>query len=133
MKTNLVLLLLLAMPLWACAEAPTVDKSSIEIGDAWVRTAPSAEAGRLNGALFMAIKNRGNSADALLKIECDSAGMAQIHLTEVDANGVASMKELQAAGIEPVQDYAHEYIEASALAWFQQRLDNRDGAKSLVA
>ena len=47
--------------------------------------------------------------------------------------GHCPMKELQAAGIEPVQDYAHEYIEASALAWFQQRLDNRGGAKSLVA
>jgi len=43
------------------------------------------------------------------------------------------MKELQAAGIEPVQDYAHEYIEASALAWFQQRLERRQGATSLVA
>jgi nitrogen fixation protein NifB len=43
------------------------------------------------------------------------------------------MKELQQAGIEPVQDYAHEYIEASALAWFQQRLERRHGATSLVA
>ncbi len=47
--------------------------------------------------------------------------------------GHCPMKELQAAGIEPVQDYAHEYIEASALAWFQQRLERRQGATSLVA
>ena len=36
--------------------------------------------------------------------------------------GHCPMKELKAAGIEPVQDYAHDYIEASALAWFQARL-----------
>lgn len=36
--------------------------------------------------------------------------------------GHCPMKELKEAGIEPVQDYAHEYIEASALAWFQARL-----------
>jgi copper(I)-binding protein len=53
----------------------------------------------MNGALFMVINNHGNAADTLLKVESSSAQMAQTHLTEVDASGVASMKEVQAIEI----------------------------------
>jgi len=34
--------------------------------------------------------------------------------------GLCPQTELRAAHIEPVEDYAHEYIEASVLAWFQR-------------
>ena len=47
--------------------------------------------------------------------------------------GHCPMQELKSAGIEPVQDYAHEYIEASILAWFQSRLASRPGTQSQVA
>jgi nitrogen fixation protein NifB len=36
--------------------------------------------------------------------------------------GHCPREELERAGIEAVQDYAHEYIDASALAWYQRRL-----------
>ncbi len=36
--------------------------------------------------------------------------------------GHCPRKDLAAAGIEAVDEYAHEYIEASALAWFRRRL-----------
>jgi nitrogen fixation protein NifB len=37
--------------------------------------------------------------------------------------GRCPREELQRAGIEVVQDYAFEYIDASALAWYQRRLE----------
>jgi len=39
--------------------------------------------------------------------------------------GRCPQNELRAAGIEPIQDYAHQYIEASLLAWFQQYLERQ--------
>jgi nitrogen fixation protein NifB len=36
--------------------------------------------------------------------------------------GDCPREDLERAGIEAVQDYAYEYIEASALAWYQRRL-----------
>lgn len=46
----------------------------------------------------MNIQNHGDSSDMLLKVESDVAKMVQIHLSEVDANGVSSMHEVD--GIE---------------------------------
>ncbi|HEY5763822.1 MAG TPA: NifB/NifX family molybdenum-iron cluster-binding protein, partial [Rhodocyclaceae bacterium] len=37
--------------------------------------------------------------------------------------GHCPKKDLAAAGIEAVESYAHEYIEASALAWFREHLN----------
>jgi nitrogen fixation protein NifB len=37
--------------------------------------------------------------------------------------GHCPRKDLAAAGIEAVEDYAHEYIEASALAWYRRHID----------
>ena len=47
--------------------------------------------------------------------------------------GHCPMKELEEAGIEPVQDFAHEYIEASILAWFQRHLAAKAGDKGRQA
>jgi nitrogen fixation protein NifB len=40
------------------------------------------------------------------------------HAVLVTKIGACPRDELKAAGIEPVERYAHEFIEAAALAWF---------------
>ncbi len=47
--------------------------------------------------------------------------------------GHCPMKELEEAGIEPVQDFAHEYIEASILAWFQRHVAAQAGGSGRQA
>ena len=44
------------------------------------------------------------------------------HAVFVAKIGGCPKADLQAAGIEPVNQYAHEYIEKSALAWFKDYL-----------
>jgi copper(I)-binding protein len=76
---------------------PVKDSAPVEITDAWVRTVDSGTGGSAT-ALFMTIQNNTSTPDVLLKVESDVAAMVQIHLSEVDANGVASMNEVE--GVE---------------------------------
>jgi copper(I)-binding protein len=93
-KTLLASILILSvMLLSGCSAAPAVPRDPIEISEAWVRLAPSGDMGA-NGALFMVIQNHGSAPDTLLRVESDAAHMVQVHMTEVDANGVASMHEV---------------------------------------
>jgi len=48
---------------------------------------------------------------------CDAVLVAKI--------GHCPKKDLAAAGIESVEDYAHEYIEASLLDWFAKKMQSR--------
>jgi copper(I)-binding protein len=83
---------LLSLILLSACAAP--GSSPIEIKDAWVRLAPDmGDMGR-NAALYLLIENHAAAADELLRVETSAAHMAQMHLTEVDANGVASMREI---------------------------------------
>jgi nitrogen fixation protein NifB len=47
--------------------------------------------------------------------------------------GRCPREELEHAGIEAVQEYAHEYIEASALAWYWRRLQRITGSHASAA
>ena len=47
--------------------------------------------------------------------------------------GHCPREDLQRAGIEAVQDYAYEYIEASALAWYQRRLERMHKQQACAA
>lgn len=112
MKKYLILLLVLVLSfvLTACASS----SSSIEVSNAWVRTVggmqpqegsnattgmkPKQDAGPATG-MFMILKNTGNVDDKLIKAESDVAKMVQIHLTEIDANGVSSMHEVDGVDI----------------------------------
>jgi copper(I)-binding protein len=73
---------------------------SIEITDAWVRTVDHGmnDMGGSATALFLNIQNNSSTADTLLMVKSDVAEMVQIHLSEVDANGIASMHEV--TGVE---------------------------------
>ncbi len=93
MKKLVFICLLLAAVLSSCVPAPA-SGASIEVTDAWVRTAPGTDGMGMNGALFMVINNHASAVDTLLRVETQAAGMSQVHLTEVDANGVSSMHEV---------------------------------------
>jgi copper(I)-binding protein len=84
--------------LTACG--PAENSASIEITDAWVR-AIDGGMGSMDStasALFMTIQNNNPTSDVLLKVKSDVAAMVQIHFSEVDANGVSSMHEVD--GVE---------------------------------
>ena len=115
MKKYLILLLVLSFVLSACAaNSSNKQTSSIEVSKAWVRTVgamqpkeasasttgmkPKENAGPATG-MFMILKNTGNVDDKLIKAESDAAKMVQIHLTEIDANGVSSMHEVDGVDI----------------------------------
>jgi len=98
MRNFVLVILALAAVLWGCAPAPA-GGSPIEITEAWVRTAPGTDGMGMNGALFMTIKNSAAEADVLMRVETQSAHMSEVHLTEVDANGVSSMHEVEGVQI----------------------------------
>jgi len=115
MKQYLILLLVLSFVLSACASASSAEQtSSIEVSNAWVRTVggmqpkeasasatgmqPKEDSGPATG-MFMVLKNNGSADDKLIKAESDVAKMVQIHLTEIDANGVSSMHEVDGVDI----------------------------------
>ncbi|RPJ23502.1 MAG: copper chaperone PCu(A)C [Chloroflexi bacterium] len=114
MKQFFILLIALSFVLSACASPSSDKQNPIEISNAWVRTVggmqpkeasapatgmqPKEDAGPATGA-FMTIKNNSDAADKLIKAESDAAKMVQIHLSEVDANGVATMHEVDGVDI----------------------------------
>jgi copper(I)-binding protein len=86
--------------LMVTACGPAENSATIEITNAWVR-AIDGGMGSMDGtasALFMTIQNNHSSPEVLLKVESDVAAMVQIHLSEVDVNGVSSMHEVE--GVE---------------------------------
>lgn len=95
---KLLALFLCLLIITACSS--TTNSASIEITNAWVRAVNSemSMAGGSATALFMTIQNNTSTNDILLKAESDVAEMVQIHLSEIDANGVASMHEVE--GVE---------------------------------
>lgn len=102
MKKHFVFLILLSFIFSACTSAsPAKQSDSVEVTNAWVRTVDGMadmNGSGSNTALFMSLKNNSNTADKLIKAESDVAKMVQIHLSEIDANGVSSMHEVD--GVE---------------------------------
>ena len=106
MKKYFIFFIAAIFVLSACATPSSAKQNSpIEVTNAWVRTV--GRMGAMNSnmsnsgsstALFMTIKNNSNTADKLLKVESDIVQIAQIHLSEMDMNGVSSMHEMN--GIE---------------------------------
>ncbi|HLO15845.1 MAG TPA: copper chaperone PCu(A)C [Anaerolineales bacterium] len=101
MKKQLMIFLLVSV-LSACGSpAPARQTPAIEVTDAWVRAVGSMNNMSSSGsatALFMTIQNNSSVTDKLLNVKSDAAKMVQIHLSEVDANGVSSMHEVD--GVE---------------------------------
>jgi copper(I)-binding protein len=96
---SLFLRVLLSIPLLlsACSSPPAAATSTgslIQISDPWVRTAPGSDELAPTAALFLVIHNNGSTADTLTAIQSPAARMAELHLTKVDSNGVASMQHI---------------------------------------
>ena len=73
---------------------------AIEIDAPWSR--PVASAGG-NGAGYLKITNNGTDADVLLGVSSDVADRVEVHETEIDDKGVASMKKLDAVELKSGQ------------------------------
>lgn len=87
-------LILLGGILSACSliNGSTISSSSaggddLRVTDIWARP------GQADGstAIYMTIDNRRNQEDTLLSASCDAAGMTELHLSQMDAEGTMSM------------------------------------------
>ena len=62
--------------------------AQVQISDAYARSTGAS------GAVFLTITNPDATDDRLLSATTDAAGMAMLHTSQMDANGVMSMPEL---------------------------------------
>ncbi|MBX3084307.1 MAG: copper chaperone PCu(A)C [Anaerolineae bacterium] len=86
-------------------EKAHVTQGTIEITDAFARPTAMEESTGMSGmdmgkvsGVYLTIKNNGDKAERLIKVECDVAGMAELHETTV-TNDVAQMKPIE-GGVE---------------------------------
>lgn len=62
---------------------------------------PAPPQGARTAAGYLEIRNLGTEADVLVGVEADFAKMSMLHLSKVDAAGVASMSHLEQLEIPP--------------------------------
>ncbi|MBM3584524.1 MAG: copper chaperone PCu(A)C [Alphaproteobacteria bacterium] len=80
------------------AGAHEVTVGDLVIDHPWAR----ASAGQAsNGALYLTITNHGAEADRLIAIETPVAERAELHESAMDANGVMTMRMVEAVDIAP--------------------------------
>jgi periplasmic copper chaperone A len=88
---HLSILLLIMVLLTGCGGKGAVSGGSqagdIQIRDAWAR--PGLAGG--NSAVYFVIDNQG-AADTLLKADCPSAGMSELHISKMDDDGTMTME-----------------------------------------
>jgi copper(I)-binding protein len=87
--------LLAAVLAAASASAETYRVGSLEVGQPWARETTATQK---NGAAYLTVVNRGDQPDRLVAIDGDVAETAELHVTAVDAQGVATMRPTE--GIE---------------------------------
>lgn len=73
------------------AQAREFEAGPIAVEDPWAR---SAAAG--NGAVYFELANHGPAPDRLVGVASPAAGTAELHASVVDAQGVATMRPVQA-------------------------------------
>src|SRR5690242_7416781 len=95
MKKLLALIFTAIFVLTACTLGE--EGTEVEVHDPWAR--PAFE--NANSAVYLLMHNHSDAADELLSASTDIAELAEIHKSEVDANGVAQMN-LQASVPLPV-------------------------------
>lgn len=90
MRTLLTILgtaLLLASPALAHGDMA----GPIQVEQPWARAAATA-----NSAAYLTLENHGTDPDRLVAVATPAARSAELHTTSVDAQGVASMRPVQA-------------------------------------
>ncbi|MDQ2065240.1 copper chaperone PCu(A)C [Xinfangfangia sp. CPCC 101601] len=93
---KLVLPLLAAMLFSTAATAHSTNHGTLEIIHPNIPQ-PAATAKTAGG--YMAISNEGDTPDRLIGVETEIAARAEVHLTEVNAEGIASMRHVEALEI----------------------------------
>ena len=92
-----LLLALIGMVPAAAILAHDSSVGDITVEHAWARPSRTA-----NGAVYMVLKNAGSEADRLIGITAgDVAASSELHVTAVDAQGVATMRPVQAVELPP--------------------------------
>jgi periplasmic copper chaperone A len=88
MKKILLLLILITLLLTACASNDSrMSGTDIEVSKPWARSAMMGG----NGAAYMLLQNRSNENDALVGASSDVAGAVEIHLSQMNADGMMEM------------------------------------------
>jgi periplasmic copper chaperone A len=85
-KTIIALILFFALAQFSFAQ------DNIVISDAWVREVPP---GTSMSAGYMTIENKATNDDKLIGISSDVAESAELHISKVDENGVATMEMIK--------------------------------------
>lgn len=70
----------------------------IVIEDPWSRSTPEVEGG--TGIVYMTFSNRGDTADRLVAAKTPAAAAVELHIDEIDANGVMHMRMVDGGVIE---------------------------------
>ncbi len=85
-KTIIALILFFVLAQFSFAQ------DNIVISDAWVREVPP---GTSMSAGYMTIENKAKNDDKLIGISSDVAESAELHISKVDENGVATMEMIK--------------------------------------
>jgi copper(I)-binding protein len=70
----------------------------IVIEDPWSRSTPVVEGG--TGIAYMTFSNQGDTADRLVAVKTPMAAAVELHIDEVDANGVMHMRMVDGGVID---------------------------------
>lgn len=73
--------------------AEPVRKDGLEFADPWARASAPKQA---NGAAFLTIRNTGTTADRIVAAKAAVSRKVELHTHEIDAQGVARMREIPA-------------------------------------
>ena len=96
MKRYLLFILLTFVNLSACTQA----SSTLTVTDAWARPAFKSD----NGAVYFVIENGTAETDALFSASTDIASSAEVHISMVSDQGVASMQMQEAVQVPAGED-----------------------------
>ena len=88
MKRVILVLVLLILAGGVLTVLTRAGAKELSVHDIWARASTAGE----NSAIYFVIENGLPEDDILLDVRCDSAMMAQLHLSKMDANGVMSME-----------------------------------------
>ncbi len=83
--------------------ATALPAHEIEAGDLEIihPSIPKPPGRGLTAGGYMAITNHGETPDRLIAVETPAAAKAELHISETDANGVATMRPLDGIDIAP--------------------------------